>query len=242
MSLTQVSDLLQQQKEMFTALLQQQQDNFKGFVKIIMDSTNTRLEALTREIQEIKTSLQYTQKEVDDIKSDNTKQADQCNSMQSDLFKVCDSLLAVTDKMEYLEGHSRRNNLVFDGIMESSGETWADTEEKIQRVLAEKLQLQGEIEMERAHRTGKPGGDRPRPIVVKLLRYKDRTAILQRTKNLKGSKIYINEDFTDAVRRKRKELMPELRAARERGDIAYLRQDKLIIHPRSSTPKQPRIM
>lgn len=91
--------------------------------------------------------------------------------------------------------------------------------------------------MERAHRTGKPGGDRARPIVVKFLRLKDRSAILQRTKLLQGSKIFINEDFTDTVRRKRKELMSDMRTARERGDIAYLRQDKLIIYPLSSTPK-----
>lgn len=157
--------------------------------------------------------------------------------MQTDLFRVCDSLLVVTDKIKYLEGQSRRNNLVFDGIMESPGETWAETEEKVKKVLAEKLQLKKDTELERAHRTGKPGGDRPRPIVVRFLRYKDRSTILQHTKNLKGSKIYINEDYTDAVRRKRKELMPDLRAARERGDIAYLRHDKLIIRPRSSTPK-----
>lgn len=102
--------------------------------------------------------------------------------MQSNIMKICDSLIAVTDKMEYLEGESRRNNLVIDGIMESPGETWADSEEKVKRVFSEKLQLQREIEVERAHRTGKPvsGSDRPRSIVVKFLRYKDRSAILQR--------------------------------------------------------------
>ena len=236
-SLTHVNELMQQQKEMFVALLEQQHNNFKGFVKIIMDSTNSRLDAITKDLQDIKTSLQFTQKDVDDIKTDNAKQIERCNAMQSDIFKVCDSLLAVTDKMEYLEGQSRRNNLVFEGIQEAPGETWAETEEKVKKVLAEKLQLQREIEVERAHRTGKPGGDRTRPIVVKFLRHKDRSAILQRTKLLKGSKIFINEDFTDTVRRTRKELMPELRAARERGDIAYLRQEKLIIHPRSSIPK-----
>nr|XP_033465134.1 uncharacterized protein LOC117245763 [Epinephelus lanceolatus] len=135
--------------------------------------------------------------------------------IQADVFKVCDSLLAFTDKMEYLEGQSRRNNLVFDEIKDSQGDTWAETEEKVKKVLAEKLQMNQVIKMERAHRTGKPGGGRPRPIVVKFLRYKDRTAILRRTNSLKGTKIYINEDFTDTVRRKRKDL-------RERGDIAYL--------------------
>lgn len=105
----------------------------------------------------------------------------------------------------------------------------------MKRVFSEKLQLQREIEVEQAHRTGKPvlGSDRPRPIVVK-------SAVLQRANSLRETKIYINEDYTDPVRLKRKELLPKLRAARDRGDIAFLRQDKLIIHPCSSTPKQPR--
>ncbi|KAL7388285.1 hypothetical protein ABVT39_010756 [Epinephelus coioides] len=238
MSLSQVTDLIQQQKDMFMALLQQQQENFKGFVQIIMESTNTRLDAISKEIQEVKVSLQFTQKEVDDLKAEGSKQAVRGDALQADIYKICDSLLTVTDKMEYLEGQSRRNNLVFNGVAESPGETWADTEKKIMEILKEKLQLQHKVEVERAHRTGKPGGgDRPRPIAVKLLRYKDREAILQRAKSLRGTKIFINEDFTDAVRQKRKDLMPELRAAREKGDIAYLRYDKLIVHARTSTPK-----
>ncbi len=177
-SLRQVTDLLQQQKDTFIALLQQQQENFKGFVQMIMDSTNTRLDAINRDIQEVKVSLQYTQKEVDDLKADNIKHTERGNTMQADIYKVCDSLLTITDKMEYLEGQTRRNNLVLDGVTESPGETWIETEEKVQKILMEKLQLQ-KVEVERTHHAGKPsGGDRPRPIVIKLLRYKDREAIL----------------------------------------------------------------
>lgn len=43
-----------------------------------------------------------------------------------------------------------------------------------------------------------------RPIIAKVLRWKDRETILQHVKLLKGSKIFFNEDFTDAVKRKRK--------------------------------------
>jgi len=53
-SLSQLTDLMQQQKDMFMALLQQQQENFKGFVQIIMDSTNSRLETISKDIQEVK--------------------------------------------------------------------------------------------------------------------------------------------------------------------------------------------
>lgn len=238
-SLSQLTELMQQQKDMFMALLQQQQENFKGFVQIIMDSTNNRMESLTKDIQEVKVSLQFTQKEVDDLKSDSRKHAERCEIMQADIYKVCESLLKITDKMEYLEGQTRRNNLIFEGVPESPRETWAESEEKIKKILVENLQLQHKVELERGHRIGKPGGgERTRPILVKFLRYKDRETILQRAKSLRGTKIYINEDFTDTVKQKRKELMPELKAARERGDIAYLRYDKLVVHPRTSTPKQ----
>lgn len=51
MLLSQVNDLMEQQKDMFTALLHQLQENFKGFVQIIVDSTNSRLFAISRDIQ-----------------------------------------------------------------------------------------------------------------------------------------------------------------------------------------------
>ena len=51
---------------------------------------------------------------------------------------------------------------------------------------------QQKIEMERAHRTGKPvtNRERPRPIVVKFVKFKDKLAISEKEKNLKGSNIH----------------------------------------------------
>lgn len=158
---------------------------------------------------------------------------------ETDVVKICESLQVMCDKQEYLEGQSRRNNIVIDGVPESTGESWADSEEKVKDIFRQKLQLQRDMEMERAHRIGKPEADRnrPRSIVVKFMNFKDKAAVMQRAKNLKGTKIFINDDYTDAVRLKRKELMPKLKEARDKGDIAYLRHDKLIIHSRTSTSK-----
>ena len=61
-------------------------------------------------------------------------------------------------------------------------------------------------------------------------------AVLGKGKDLKGTNIYVNEDYTEAGRQKRRELIPAMKTARERGDIAYIRHDKLIVHPPSQQP------
>ena len=58
------------------------------------------------------------------------------------------------DKMGYLENQSRRNNIRIDGITEEGNETWLETETRAKQVLKEKLNLECEPEIERAHRVG----------------------------------------------------------------------------------------
>jgi hypothetical protein len=68
---------------------------------------------------------------------------------------------------------------------------------------------------------------RPRPIVV---RFKDKMAVLERGKNLRGTNIFLNE-----------ELIPDMKAARECEDIAYICNDKLIVHlPSQKTGRSER--
>ena len=112
------------------------------------------------------------------------------------------------DKLDYLEGLSRWNNMVVDGIEESPHETWTESEDNVREMISEKLKMDHQkIEVERTHRTGKPNtfpGDRPRPIVVKFLSFKDKVAVLERAKNLRGKHIFLNEDYPEAVHQKRK--------------------------------------
>ena len=122
---------------------------------------------------------------------------------------------------------------MFDGVPETEQEKWSESEIKIRKIMSEKLKLDPKhIEMEHVHRSGKPPGQggKPGPIVVTFLRYKDRLAVLENAKYLRGSNIYINEDFSETVRQRRKELIPAMKEARLRGDITYLRYDKLITH------------
>lgn len=248
-SLAQVHELLDQQKAFFKESLQQMENSYKSFVKSIMDNTNSRLDGILKDVEDLKVSLQYTQKDVDQLKETCNKLSSDCKSSEGDIHRLAESLLTMDYKSDYLDGQSRRNNLVIDGVLESDNEKWADTEQKVLKLFGEKLDLDPtKIEIERAHRTGKvsnnvqsntgngssmPGRkvDRPRSIVVKFLRFKDRERVLWNANKLKGTKIFINEDYPEAVRQKRRELIPKMLEARKNGDYAVLRYDKLITRP-----------
>lgn len=84
------------------------------------------------------------------------------------------SVKAFSQSTDYIEGQSQRNNIIIDGIGESVSEKLSDCEEKVKKLLSEKLQIDHHrIELQRAHRTGKSSSSlpstRPRPIVAKFL-------------------------------------------------------------------------
>lgn len=238
-TMSQLRELLDQQKDFYKTLLEQQERSFKSCLQVFVDSSNKRIDDLTKYMYHFKQSLEMTQKDVDDFKVSFSALTKNCNEFRTDLDTICKSLLAYSDKTESLDGLSRRNNVVIDGIKESGKETAANCEDQVRKLLTEKLQLDYvQIELDRVHRAGKPANsDKPRPIMVSFLRLKDKLAVLDRARRLKGTGIFINEDFPESVRQKRRELLPALKAARERGDIANLKYDKLIVHPPHNAPQ-----
>ena len=51
-------------------------------------------------------------------------------------------------------------------------------------------------DVEIAHRTGKPGGPRPRPIIVRFFSRQKRRLVLTERKKLKNSGVTVTEDLT----------------------------------------------
>jgi len=66
--------------------------------------------------------------------------------------------------------------------------------------------------IERAHRTG-----RTRTIVVKFANYKGRELVLAAAKKKQPRGFYINEDFSQRVMARRKQLLPKVLKSREEG-------------------------
>ena len=72
------------------------------------------------------------------------------------------------------------------------------------------------INIERAHRTSGTG-TRARTIVVKFKSYTDRDLVLQSAKKNRPRGTYVNEDYSQRVMARRKELLPKMMKTREEG-------------------------
>ena len=165
------------------------------------DSTNKRIDNIIKDTQDLKTSLEFTQADMAELKQLNC---------QKKIEEIQASLESLAEKLDDLENRSRRNNLCFDGLHEdedTSTETWQQSEDKVNRIISEQLGLNAEnILIERAHRVGKKKETgKPRTIVAKFLSFKDREKILKSRKQLKGTRITVREDFSDRVAEKREE-------------------------------------
>ena len=92
------------------------------------------------------------------------------------------------------------------------------------------VEINVDIDVAEITRIGKFQPERKRPILVKLQTWNKKIEVYQKAKNLKGSEIWINDDYTKKVQEDIKALMPYLKREKLRGHRVFLRYDKLVIN------------
>ena len=189
------------------------------------------IHGLKNDVNDLRKSLEFTQSNLEEKVDNVEKRMEKLQSDTQEIYEYQIDPKYVQDKLTELEDRSRRNNIRIDGIKEMKGETWNDCEEEVQDMFAQKLGLDG-IETECAHRVKLNNRDsntnRPRTIVMKLLRLKDKTKIFQNANKLKGQNICINNDFSKATLELKKDFMIEVKRLRELGKIAYLNYTTIV--------------
>uniref|UniRef100_A0A8D8WY47 Uncharacterized protein n=1 Tax=Cacopsylla melanoneura TaxID=428564 RepID=A0A8D8WY47_9HEMI len=121
----------------------------------------------------------------------------------------------------------KRKNLIIYGLGAHQG--WKEREAAVFALFQDKIQVSCKSEdIDSIVKLDKNRDDGP--ILVKFTTTRKKLAILLNRKNLKGTNVYIDEDFNKEVVEKRKELkkiMKELKSEGKRQ--VYLRQDKLYV-------------
>lgn len=130
-----------------------------------------------------------------------------------------------------LEREIIKKNLIVKGIEDEEDENEIESQTKIEKLIQNlRIKFNSEADMEEVRRVGKYRSETKRPILIKLVTEKKRNEILSQAKALKGTNIWIEEDFTKEVQMERKELMPHLKEARQKGYTAKLKFNKPIIN------------
>ena len=172
---------------------------------------------LREEINNLKKSIEFTENVLEEKVA---KVEQSVSELQGKFKKVEEDVTYMNDyiedaenihnKLVELEDRSRRNNIRIDGIKEHNKESWEECERRVHSMLKERLDIEN-VEIERAHRGGRKSRSKPRTIVCKLLRFKDKQNILRKAKLLKGTNIFINEDYCQDTVEYRKELWEEVK-------------------------------
>ena len=102
------------------------------------------------------------------------------------------------ERVEELQQYTRRNCLLVTGIPESTGE---NTDVLIQELARDKMKFElKEYDIDRTHRTGQSYNGKPRAIAVKFTRYTTRNNFMKHRKQLKGTRIGVQEMLTPYTR------------------------------------------
>ena len=220
----------------FKEILAAQLSAYRDATSILFNSLNQRLEDQNKTIYDLKRSLEFSQEELRDTRKELEVCKKELTLHNDDIVAHKQALKTLNEQIARQEDHSRKRNLRFDGIVESVRETWEQTQEKVSKIIKEKMKLEN-IEIEYAHRIRKSDKNQssrgPRTIIARLKHDADRDSVIKNSKKLKGTDIFVNEDLSELTIQKRREKLPLLKAARNEGKIAYFIKDNLIIKERN---------
>lgn len=195
-------------------------------------------------MEEVLNALKKIQKELDEqretIRESAKNVTEQVTNNINNIFqeKICnleenqEKLKQIVENQEkriyYIEKQVRQRNIVFFGIEERET-SYENLENNIIKWIKEHFSIELLYsDIQEVKRIGKRG-DRPRPIIVTFSTLGLKIKIFKQKEILKNTHYYIKEDYPKYVIEKRKELQVQLKVEREKGNIAKIKYDKLII-------------
>ena len=231
---------------------------FKQSMDILRENHKDEVNGLKCTIEELKQSLTFSQKDIDEVKSKYYEMENKINDVEDTVCRNQGGIDELYDQQEYLENHSRRNNVKILGIPKKDPklekETWEESEDLVSEAIKSKLKISEVLKIERAHRVGKTrppfrhvGGrkveSQPRPTVVRFQLWKEKERVIQAARQIRPEGIKFFEDFSkrtleqrrqkipELIKERRRQKIPELIKARKKGQKAYLVMNKFAIAP-----------
>ena len=132
----------------------------------------------------------------DEFEKERQVQKQVIEELRGEVSSLNEKRNSITEQVDQQEQYSRRNRLLIHGIAERNHD---NTDDLALEIFREKLDIElTQRDLDRTHRIGKNDkrSNRPRPVIVKFIRYNDRKKIFSKKKQLKNSGISITESLT----------------------------------------------
>ncbi|XP_028836920.1 calcium-binding protein 1-like isoform X2 [Denticeps clupeoides] len=97
-TLSMVYELLDQQQFFYKELIELQERNYKSFLQMLVDSSNTRMDNLVKEVQDVKNSLQANRTELSEVRRQGTQNAKRAECLAEGLVMVRTAMDALVPK------------------------------------------------------------------------------------------------------------------------------------------------
>ena len=158
-------------------------------------------------INELKLRLSTLEGDVFDLQDKNSKlenkvkcQEEENNRLKSEIERERARVDLALKSINKLEQYQRSNNIRVFGLEDKEqNETQRQTENKIITLLRNKLGITVEPrDIEACHRLGRFSTSADRPVIVRFTNRKIKVAAISNRRKLKGQRVVITEDLTQA--------------------------------------------
>lgn len=206
---------------------------------------DSKLDVILKPVTEVSEKIDSVLERIGTVEQRVSDLEDMCTANTPRFDSVEAALKKATERLDYLENQSRRQNVRIVGLKE--GMEGKHPVAFFEKWIPEVLDLQGDaVKIERAHRAGPPlrngDGDPSRAVLVRLHNYTDKQRILYaaRTKGrlkVEGRDVSFYQDFSAEVVKQRRETANARRLLREAGvKYAFIYPAVIkIIHPNGKT-------
>ena len=144
---------------------------------------------------DLKDALDFISNKFDDFERDRFEEEKIIKDLKEEVTYLRGKVDDITAETDRQEQYSRRNCLLIHGLPESKNE---NTDLLAMEAIETKMNIKiTDNDIDRTHRIGKPKNNgKPRPVIIKFVRYNDRKKIFSSKKLLKDSGVSITESLT----------------------------------------------
>lgn len=197
-----------------------------------LDARISLVEVLHKEFQGLRESLEFSQDQIESLVKSNQALESTVKILQTQLSEVKKENTSMKETILDIQARSMRDNLIFSGIAETTQES---PEKTIKNFMQAQLKLSPDtvkrISFHSVHRIGTTDANstRPRPIIAKFVHYQDKELVKRKGKELKGTRLGMNDHFPKEIQERRKALYPIRKRFIQEGKRAVIAVDKLYV-------------